>query len=105
MLVAGRVQQAANPRGQFSNPGGGNVPNPVAPPPQPTDYTRPIYPWPMVAKYSGKGDVSDAASYVAVKGPAQTPQTFHAQTMKLLGPDNQKFYRAENGELLEVKGR
>jgi feruloyl esterase len=99
MLVAGRVQAAANPRGQFSNPGGGNVPNPVAPPPQPTDYTRPIYPWPMVAKYSGKGDVNDAASYVSARGPAKTPQVFHAQTMKLLGPNNQKFYYAEGDEL------
>ena len=102
MLVAGRVQAAANPRGQFSNPGGGNVPNPVAPPAQPTDYTRPIYPYPMVAKYSGKGDVNDAANYVAVKTSMKTPQTFHAQTMKLRGPNNQKFYEATDDTLTPV---
>jgi feruloyl esterase len=105
MLVAGKVQAAANPRGAFGGPGAGAAPNPVAPPAQATDYTRPIYPWPMVAKYSGKGDAKDAASYVPVKGPAKTPQSFHAQTLKLLGPDNQKFYSGENDQLTVAASR
>ena len=104
-LVAGKVQAAANPRGAFGGPGAGGTPDPVAQPSQPTDYTRPIYPYPAVAKYSGKGDVNDAANYVSAKGPAKTPQSFHQQTMKLLGPDNQKFYSGDNGQLTEVSGR
>lgn len=55
-----------------------------------------IYPYPNVAKYTGKGDANDAANYVAVKGPVPFPQAFTNETSKLLGPDNQKFYRAED---------
>lgn len=101
LLVAGRVQTAASPRGAFGARGDNGPPSPIALPPQPTDYTRPIYPYPAVARYSGKGDVNDAANYVAAN-IITTPQTFHAQTLKLLGPDNQKFYRADGDKLVEV---
>ena len=49
-------------------------------------YTRPIYPYPNVAKYKS-GDPNDAANYQEVKGPAKVPQAFPNETVKLLGPD------------------
>lgn len=67
-------------------------------------YTRPIYPYPAVAKYSGLGDRNDAASYVEVRGPAKVPQSFDNASVRLLGPDNQKFYKVENGQLVVIPG-
>ena len=28
-------------------------------------FTRPVYPYPLVARYSGQGDVDDAANFVS----------------------------------------
>jgi feruloyl esterase len=102
MLIARRASGPNASGGQFSstNP----IPNaPYAEPAQPTAYTRPIFPFPMVAEYTGKGDVNDAANYKAVKGPLKTPEVFDNQTeKKLLGPNNQKFYKAMNDQLLET---
>ena len=44
--------------------------------PSATVYTRPVYPYPMVARYLGKGDPNDAANYEPVKAPVKTPMTF-----------------------------
>jgi feruloyl esterase len=100
MLVARRATGAAASGGQFgsTNP----IPNaPYAEPAQPTAYTRPIYPYPLVAKYSGKGDVNDAANFEPVKPSVRVPQVFDNQVYaRLLGPNNQKFYHAENDNLL-----
>ncbi len=65
-----------------------------------TVYTRPVYPFPNVAKYKGTGDPNDAANYEEVKGPMKTPQVFTNEAAKLVGPNNQKFYKAENGNLV-----
>jgi feruloyl esterase len=86
----------------FGGPGGGN---PWAQAPRATVYTRPIYPYPNVAKYKGTGDPNDAANYQEVKGPAKVPQGFTNESSKLLGPDNQKFYHVENGQLVEDKAK
>ena len=120
ILVAGKVVQATRPGGAGGaatqggqNPGAQgpagagaaqNLPYPL--PPRPTTYTRPIYPFPYVAKYTGKGDPNDAANYEKVKATMHLPQVFDNQTAKrLLGPDNQKFYKAENDQLVEAPKR
>lgn len=48
---------------------GGMGPGPANGPPPTVDLTRPVYPYPYVAKYTGKGNIRDAANYV--KGPAR----------------------------------
>ena len=114
VIVAGRPVPATG--GPGINGGGGTGPQAAAnggPPAYPpyaeadkqTIYTRPVYPFPNVAKYSGKGDANDAANYVAVKGPLKLPVAFTNETSKLIGPNNQKFYRAEdnNTRLVIVK--
>ena len=52
--------------GQQGMPFGPPQPGAAAPKP---DLTRPIYPYPYLAKYIGKGDIRDAANYV--RGPAR----------------------------------
>jgi feruloyl esterase len=80
--------------------GGGDVPtNPYAQPAAPTLFTRPVFPYPAVAQYSGKGDSTDAANYRSMKPALKVPQQFPPEIMQFFGPDNQKFYRVENGAL------
>jgi hypothetical protein len=102
VIVAGRPASAASPGG------GGPQTLPGAPPAYPpyaeadlaTEYTRPVFPFPNVARYTGKGDPNDRANYKAVKGPLKVPQSFPNETAKLIGPNNQKFYHAEDGNLM-----
>ena len=76
---------------------------PYATPAQPTIATRPIYPYPLVAKYKGTGDQNDAANFEPVKAPKVKPIVFNTEESKIIGPDNQKFYHAENGVVVEDK--
>ena len=47
--------------------------------------------------------MNDAANYEAVRGPLKTSEIFDNQSeKKLLGPDNQKFYQAEDDKLVVV---
>lgn len=123
ILVAGKTVPATRPGGGQGAPaqaGAGGAPAPGAAPPafagqggqspyatpdKPTIYTRPIYPFPNVAKYKGSGDPNEAANYEEVKGPLQVPQAFPNETSKLLGPDNQKFYHVEDGNLVADKAK
>lgn len=90
---AGAIQ-AGGPGG----PGGGRPPAmPYAQPAQPTIATRPVYAYPMVALYKGSGDQNDAANFEPVKVPETLPLVFNTEESKVIGPDNQKFYHAENG--------
>lgn len=101
LIVAGKpVPRTGGPGGGPGGPPGGGLPNAQAP--QPVEYTRPIYPYPQVAKYKGSGDVNDASSYVAVAGPAKVPQLFNNASVSLLGPDSQKFFKVENGQLVTI---
>lgn len=54
--------------------------------PQPVNRTRPIYPYPQVAKYSGQGSVDEAANFTAA-----TPASAAAAIPTWLG---NHFYRA-----------
>ncbi|KJV34006.1 hypothetical protein VI06_01260 [Aquitalea magnusonii] len=64
--------------------------------------TRPVYPWPMFARYSGTGDVNDAASYRPVRSAQTLPLDFNSLASRLIGPDNQRNYRVDNGKLTAV---
>ncbi len=108
VLIAGRpvpVQQTGGPGG---GPGGppapGAIPNypPYALPGRDIVYSRPVYPFPNVAKYKGTGDVNDAANYESVKGPLKVPQVFNSEGLLLLGADNQKFYKADGNKLVPI---
>ena len=93
-------QNAAGGRGRGAGPGGPPNYPPYADPDRATVYTRPVYPFPNVARYKGSGDANNAANYEAVKGPLKTPQVFTNETSKLIGPNIQKFYKVENDNLV-----
>jgi feruloyl esterase len=109
VIVAGKLVPQTRVGG--GGGGGGGQAAPGTPPSYPpyasaseaTVYTRPVYPFPNVAKYKGTGDANDAANYEEAKGPMKTPQVFTSEAAtKLLGPDNQKFYKAENNQLVVI---
>lgn len=93
--------QAGPSQGGPGGPGGpGGSAMPYAQPPQPPLATRPIYPYPYIARYTGNGDPKDAANFEPVKSPMPYPQVFDTLSTTLIGPDNQKFYHAEDGKLV-----
>jgi feruloyl esterase len=89
MLVAGKTTS-----------GGGEQANPYSQPAAPAQFTRPIFPYPTVAQYTGKGDPKDAANYQAAKPAMKAALHFPPEIMQFFGPDNQKFYGVENGKLV-----
>lgn len=93
-IVAGKIADKQNSGGP------GAVQTPYAAAAAPALYTRPIYAFPYVARYNGKGDRNEAASYVSARGPIRLPQTFDTQAADLIGPDNQKDWTVVNGRLV-----
>jgi hypothetical protein len=77
-VIAGRPDEVVGPQSMPPRPSKG-----MQPPQrldsmqaQPVNRTRPIYPYPQVAKYSGHGSVDDAANFTAAtpaNAPAATP--------------------------------
>ena len=74
--------------------------SPVATPDAPTLATRPVYPYPAIARYVGHGDVNDAANYRPAASPVKRPLVFDSLAATLVGPGNQKTWRAEGGALV-----
>ncbi len=100
MIVAGKTASRQMGPGGPGGPGGGQASRPYAQPAQLTIATRPVYPYPYVARYKGTGDTTDAANYVPAKAPEASPLVFDTEAAKLIGPDNLKFYHVENGRLV-----
>lgn len=100
MIIAGKTANQEMGRGGPGGPGGGQASRPYAQPARPTTATRPVYPYPYVAKYKGTGDPNDAANYTPAKVPEALPLVFNTEAAKLIGPDNQKFYHVESGVLV-----
>jgi feruloyl esterase len=98
MILAGKAADDVDRPSLYARDGG--VHNPVGRPDLPNKFTRPIYPFPNMAHYSGKGDPYDAASYESVKSGAPVPQKFDTEVKTLIGPNTQKFYHVENGKML-----
>jgi feruloyl esterase len=104
VIVAGKPvpQTRTGGGGAGQRPGAVPAYPPYAEPDEPTLYTRPEYPFPNVAQYKGAGDPNDAANYQEVRGPMTRPQAFTNEAIKLIGANNQKWYKAENGQLVVV---
>ena len=64
--------------------------------------TRPVYPYPYIAVYTGHGSTNDAANYKPVKSEAFAKVIFGNEANALIGPDNQKNYQVTDNALQEV---
>jgi hypothetical protein len=102
MIIAGRpvpLEQGPGGAQPAGRGGAGGRPQsmPYAQPAQPTTAMRPVYAYPNVARYKGTGDKNDAANFGPARVPEALPLVFNTEETKVIGPDNQKFYHAENG--------
>jgi len=98
---------ADKPAEERQGPGGGlpgsdirgqAMPLPVAP--QRSMATRPLYPFPLIARYTGAGNPQEASSFrPAASGIAEPPLvTWYGA--RLLAPDNQLIYGVRDGRLV-----
>jgi feruloyl esterase len=101
MILAGKAADDAGRSSLYARDVG--VHNPVGRSDLPNVFTRPIFPFPYMARYSGKGDPNKAENYESVKSGAAVPQKFYPEVMTLIGPNTQKFYHVEDGQLLPDK--
>jgi len=68
--------------------------NPFATPEPKARATRPVYPYPAIARYVGHGDSRDAANWRPAASSVARPLVFDSWAATLIGPDNQKVYGA-----------
>ena len=74
-----------------------------APLPQPDAQplkTRPVYAYPMVARYTGSGSPDEAANFTAVKSTVVDPAIFAWEGSAFFGADFLKQYAVVNGKLV-----
>jgi feruloyl esterase len=55
------------------------------------DRSRPVFPYPLVARYTGKGSVDDAASFVEAMPEQPPPETFEWYGSTFFAPGYQKW--------------
>lgn len=102
----GREPMGPPPGSHDRPPAGGQIhmaPMPSQPYAQPNataTASRPVYPYPYIARYTGAGDVNDARNYRPVKSPVSLPMTFTSHATPLIGPDNQKQYGVRDDRLV-----
>lgn len=113
-LIAGK--SAANAQEKPAIPAQGNKPerdqdaeahfhgvqrasSPVASDMPTLKMTRPVFPYPYIAKYSGSGSPDNAENYIAVKSTAYANLVVEQPASEFIGPDNQKTYVAEGSQL------
>lgn len=105
--AAGNMGAASAATVMAAAQGGGMGPrsSPVASAAPPLLATRPVYAYPYIPRYTGKGDPKDAANYEQVKSPVKLPQVFSSALEKLIGPNNQKNYTVKNGKLVAASAQ
>ena len=104
MLVAGRTDAAAassgGPDGRGGGPGAVRVTAPFAQPARTTIASRPIYPYPLTARYLGTGDPGLVSSYAPARPKAIANAPWYGA--RLLRPGFHKDYEASAGMLTEA---
>ena len=103
-IVAGKTEERRGPGGaegvnelRASKPYATPLPTLIA--------TRPLYPYPYIARYTGEGDPKDAFSYKRATSPAKPWPPFSYEAVKLIGPDNQRNYEIRDGRLVALNAR
>ncbi len=60
---------------------------------------RPVFPYPYIARFTGKGSPADPENYVAIKSDAWSNLVTGKPASDFIGPDNQKEYEVQQGQL------
>jgi feruloyl esterase len=99
-IVAGKTVSRSGPGGGAARLGA--KPKPYANSTPPLIATRPLYPYPYIARYTGKGDPKNASNYRRAISSAKPWPPFDYEVVKLIGPDNQRNYQVKDGRLVEM---
>jgi feruloyl esterase len=78
------------PRGEGS-PTLARAPGLLPPTEGKVDRSRPVFPYPLVARYAGKGSIDDAASFVEAMPERQLPETFEWYGSSFFAPGSQRW--------------
>lgn len=108
--TAANAQEKPGMRGQENTPEGSTdaqahfhgvqrASSPVAAEMPTLTVTRPVFPYPYIAKYSGSGSPDNAENYIAVKSTAYDNLVVRKPASEFIGPNNQKTYVAEGSQL------
>lgn len=60
---------------------------------------RPVFPYPYIARFTGKGSPADPENYDAIKSDAWNNLVTGKPASDFIGPDNQKEYEVQQGKL------
>ncbi|MFC0141420.1 tannase/feruloyl esterase family alpha/beta hydrolase [Erwinia mallotivora] len=74
---------------------------PVAGAAEKVTMTRPVFPYPYIAQYNGRGDPKAAENYHPVKSSGWDNLRLAEPVASLVAPDNQRDYRVINGRLVK----
>jgi len=103
-IIAAKVADRDNgPRGGLPGGRGPDQQTPLPVPEEAALATRPIYPFPLIARYAGVGDPDAASSFVPAKSGVPESRIVKWYGSALLAPDNQRDYRVLNGRLVSDK--
>lgn len=101
-IVADKIAERRGGPGMGPGPdgrGGKAQSTPYAPGNQTPVASRPIYPFPAIARYSGSGDPSKDSSYVSSPSPAAETNVLDWYGAELLRPGFQMNYTVTDGKL------
>jgi feruloyl esterase len=98
-VIAGKAKEAPRlPNGQTSNPPKPERPYPAVEPE--IIATRPVYPFPSIARYTGTGDTTSAANYRMVKDVTPAWPVHDYLALRLLRPGAQKPFQVSGGKIV-----
>lgn len=66
---------------------------------EPVVATRPVFPYPLIARWTGRGNPDDAKNYVAVHPEVGAARLTDSHALQLIGSQNQRDYRVVGGQL------
>ncbi len=95
-IIAAQVQE----QGHMGPPVPGNGSAPLPKPDGKALRTRPIYPYPAVARYSGRGSVDGAANFTAAPGSVVDPASYAWEGNDFYAADSLKQYAVKDGKLV-----
>lgn len=109
-IITGKLAASVEPQGMPPEPGASaekqfhglqRPSQPYATPAAAVTSTRPVWPYPYIARYTGKGAVNKAENYKPVKSSAYDRLIIGKPASDFIGPDNQKMYQVRDGKLAE----
>jgi feruloyl esterase len=99
-IIAAKVADRSNgPRGGLPGSSQPGRQTPLPTPDEPPLATRPIYPFPLIPRYSGTGDPTSAANFVPVPSTVREAPIVRWYGDTLLAPNNQRDYQVRDGRL------